>query len=161
MYIYIYIYIYIYPPTSPEHRACETRYHQSTYCHIVRHPRAIKASSSNSARPSSSRLPGNLGNKATAQADSCLQQPRQDAANLITYLLIGATGIRHRLPQAAKVLPLPLQQPGQDPTNLTTGDFRLPDPEPPSSPTKHSTQRSAAEAAAFKYIYIYIYVVFL
>ena len=49
----------------------------------------------------------------------------------------------------------PLQQPGQDPTNLTTWDFRLPDPEPPSSPTKHSTQRSAAEAAAFKYICIY------
>ena len=46
--------------------------------------------------------------KATAQAalgDSCLQQARQDAANLITYLLIGATGCRHRLPQAAKMNP--------------------------------------------------------
>ena len=45
--------------------------------------------------------------KAAAQAalgDSCLQQPRQDAANLINYLLIGATGICHRGFQAAKVL---------------------------------------------------------
>ena len=64
-------------------------------------------SSSNSARPSSSRQPGNLGSNAAAEAalgDSCLQQPRQDAANLINYLLIGATGICHRLPQAAKLL---------------------------------------------------------
>ena len=81
-----------YPPTSPERRACETRYHQSTYYLLVSHPTAITASSSNSARPSSTRQPSNLGSKATAQAalgDSCLQQPRQDAANLINYLLIG------------------------------------------------------------------------
>ena len=97
----------IYPPTSPERRACETRYHQPTYYHLVSHPTAMTASISNSARPSSSRQPSNLGSQATAQAalrDSCLEQPRQDAANLTTYLLIGATGICHRLPQAAKVL---------------------------------------------------------
>ena len=44
--------------------------------------------------------------KAAAQAalgDSCLQQPRQDSANLINYLLIGATGIRHRGFQAAEL----------------------------------------------------------
>ena len=67
---------------------------------LVSHPTAMTASS-NSAKPSSSRQPGNLGSKATAQAalgDSCLQQPRQDAANLINYLLIGPTGFRHRLP---------------------------------------------------------------
>ena len=93
-----------YPPTSPERRACETRYHQPTYYHLVRHPTAMTASISNSARPSSSRQPSNLGSKATAQAalgDSCFWQPRQDAANLINYLLIGAKVVRHRLPQAA------------------------------------------------------------
>ena len=82
---------YAYPPTSPERRACETRYHQPTYYHLVRHPTAMTASISSSARPSSSRQPSNLGSKATAQAalgDSGLQQPRQDAANLVTYLLI-------------------------------------------------------------------------
>ena len=64
----MYVYIYIYPPTSPERRACETRYHQPTYYHLVRHPTAMTASISNSARPSSSRQPSNLGSKATAQA---------------------------------------------------------------------------------------------
>ena len=111
VYIYIYIYIYIYPPTYPERRACGTWYHQSTYYHLVNHPTAITASSSNSARPSSSRQPGNLGSKVTAQAalgHSCLQQPRQDAANLINYLLMGATGICHRGSQAAEPgLPFP------------------------------------------------------
>ena len=65
-------------PTSPERRVCETRRHQSTYYHLVRYPTAIQASSSNSARSRSSRQPGNLGSKATAQAalgDSCLQPP--------------------------------------------------------------------------------------
>ena len=75
----------------------------------------MTASSSNSARPSSSRQPGNLGSKATAQAalgDSCLQQPRQVAANLINYLLIrghryppsGGTG-RQASGPTRKVLP--------------------------------------------------------
>ena len=68
-----------------------------------RGPQAAKmtASSNNSARPSSSRQPGNLGSKATAQAalgGSCLQQPRQDAANLVTYLLLRG---HSRLPQPA------------------------------------------------------------
>ena len=36
---------------------------------------------------------------------SCFWQPRQDAANLISYLLIGATARRHRLPQAADLEP--------------------------------------------------------
>ena len=36
---------------------------------------------------------------------SCFWQPRQDAANLISYLLIGPTVVRHRVPQAAELQP--------------------------------------------------------
>ena len=126
-----------YPPTSPERRACETRYHQSSYYHLVRHPRAITASSSNSARPSSPCLqqarqdaanlinylligatdPGHRGFQAArARASQCLQQPRLDAANLINYLFIGATDPGHRgfqaaRPRATPAPPRPLKQP--------------------------------------------------
>ena len=59
-------------------------------------------------QPSQQSNSPSIGSKATAQAalgDSGLQQPRQDAANLINYLLIGATGFRHRPPQAAELEP--------------------------------------------------------
>ena len=82
----------------------------------------LTASSSNSARPCSSRQPGNLGRKGSPGSPRGHMPPaaKADAANLTTYLLIGATGICHPAAQAAKVLALPLQQPGQDAANLIT-----------------------------------------
>ena len=58
--MYTHIYIYIYIRRLSIARACGTRRHQSTYYRPVSHLAAITASSSNSARPSSSRQPGKL-----------------------------------------------------------------------------------------------------
>ena len=67
------------------------------YIYRERERERESASISNSARPAAP------GSQATQAA--ILQQPRQDAANLTTYLLIRATGICHRAAQAAELEP--------------------------------------------------------